>query len=185
MGLYILFCWSGPPVCSQLVFCIHFCVWRCVPDVSVEMHSTSSSSSTILFLHYFMQLDFLCLFSVILFMTLFVLVSFCKWVSCFPLGPSPSLLTSQWAGVLRIRESSRRAPGYSLLCGFCILFLLDICLLVGYVGTSDLDGWMFLGLTFFPSELLDFVLLSFPVNDVEKPLWLNFLCVQLTNSWVL
>ena len=26
VGLYILFCWSGPPVCSQLVFCIHFCV---------------------------------------------------------------------------------------------------------------------------------------------------------------
>ena len=24
--LYILFCWSGPPVCSQLVFCTHFCV---------------------------------------------------------------------------------------------------------------------------------------------------------------
>ena len=24
------------PVRSQLVFCMHFCVWRCVPDVSVE-----------------------------------------------------------------------------------------------------------------------------------------------------
>ena len=23
-------------VCSQLVFCMHFCVWRCIPDVSVE-----------------------------------------------------------------------------------------------------------------------------------------------------
>ena len=24
--LYILFCWLGTPVCSQLVFCMHFCV---------------------------------------------------------------------------------------------------------------------------------------------------------------
>ena len=36
VDLYILFCWSGTPVCSQRVFCMHFCVWRCVPDVSVE-----------------------------------------------------------------------------------------------------------------------------------------------------
>ena len=28
--------WSGAPVCSQLVFCMHFCVWRCLPDASVE-----------------------------------------------------------------------------------------------------------------------------------------------------
>ena len=26
VGLYILFCWSGAPVRSQLVFCTHFCV---------------------------------------------------------------------------------------------------------------------------------------------------------------
>ena len=26
ISLYILFHWSGPPVCSQLVFCMHFCV---------------------------------------------------------------------------------------------------------------------------------------------------------------
>ena len=30
--LYILFQWSG----SQLVFCKIFCVWRCIPDISVE-----------------------------------------------------------------------------------------------------------------------------------------------------
>ena len=34
MVLYILSHWSGTPVCSQLVVCVHFCVWRCVPDVS-------------------------------------------------------------------------------------------------------------------------------------------------------
>ena len=34
--LYILFCWSGTPFCSQLVFCMHFCVWRYISDVSVE-----------------------------------------------------------------------------------------------------------------------------------------------------
>ena len=33
---YILFHWSGPPVCAQLVFCMHFCVWRCILDVSME-----------------------------------------------------------------------------------------------------------------------------------------------------
>ena len=36
MVLYILFLWSGPPICSQLVFCRHFYVSRCIPDVSVE-----------------------------------------------------------------------------------------------------------------------------------------------------
>ena len=34
--LYILFHWSGTPVCSQLVFWMHFCFWRCIPEVSVE-----------------------------------------------------------------------------------------------------------------------------------------------------
>ena len=34
--LYILFLWSGSPFCSQLEFCMHFCVWRCIPAVSVE-----------------------------------------------------------------------------------------------------------------------------------------------------
>ena len=34
--LYILFCWSGTPVHSQLVFCVHFCVWRWIPDISME-----------------------------------------------------------------------------------------------------------------------------------------------------
>ena len=33
--LCILFLWSGTPVCSQLAFYMHFCVWRCIP-VSVE-----------------------------------------------------------------------------------------------------------------------------------------------------
>ena len=36
MGLCILFCWSGTPVYSQLVFCVNFCVWWCIPDVSME-----------------------------------------------------------------------------------------------------------------------------------------------------
>ena len=34
--LYILFRCSGTLVCSQLVFCLHFYIWRCVPDVSLE-----------------------------------------------------------------------------------------------------------------------------------------------------
>ena len=36
ISLYILFHWSGPPVCSQLVFCMHFCVWTCISDVFLE-----------------------------------------------------------------------------------------------------------------------------------------------------
>ena len=36
LAAYILSHWSGPPFCSQLVFCMHFCVWRCIPDVFVE-----------------------------------------------------------------------------------------------------------------------------------------------------
>ena len=35
-GSLILFHWSGTPVCSQLGFCMHFCVWRCIPNISVE-----------------------------------------------------------------------------------------------------------------------------------------------------
>ena len=34
--LYIPSHGSCTPVRSQLVFCKHFCVWRCIPDVSVE-----------------------------------------------------------------------------------------------------------------------------------------------------
>ena len=34
--LYIIFHWSGTPVCSHLVFCMHFCVWRYIPDVSLK-----------------------------------------------------------------------------------------------------------------------------------------------------
>ena len=36
LNWYILFHWSGTPVHSQLVFLKHFCVWRCIPEVSVE-----------------------------------------------------------------------------------------------------------------------------------------------------
>ena len=28
--------WSSTPVFSQLVFCMHFCVWSCIPEVSVK-----------------------------------------------------------------------------------------------------------------------------------------------------
>ena len=41
MVLYILFHWSGTPVRSQLVFCMQFCIWRCIPDVSMERGCTS------------------------------------------------------------------------------------------------------------------------------------------------
>ena len=36
MVLYILFWWPCTPYHSQLVFCKHFCVRRCIPDVSME-----------------------------------------------------------------------------------------------------------------------------------------------------
>ena len=48
-GLYILFHWSGTAVCSQLVFGMHFSVWRCIPDVLCrEMYSMPTYSSAIL-----------------------------------------------------------------------------------------------------------------------------------------
>ena len=34
--LYNLFWWSGTSACSWLVFCMHFCLCRCIPDVSME-----------------------------------------------------------------------------------------------------------------------------------------------------
>ena len=36
VGLYILFHWLGTPVHSHLAFYMHFCVWRCISDASVE-----------------------------------------------------------------------------------------------------------------------------------------------------
>ena len=49
-GSDILFHWSGTPVCSQLVFCMHFSVWRCISDLLwKEMYSASTYSSAILF----------------------------------------------------------------------------------------------------------------------------------------
>ena len=36
LNWYILFCWSGTPVCFQFFFFMHFCVWRYIPNVSVE-----------------------------------------------------------------------------------------------------------------------------------------------------
>ena len=36
LNWYNLFHCPGPPVYSQLVFCMHFCVWRCIHDVSME-----------------------------------------------------------------------------------------------------------------------------------------------------
>ena len=35
-GSIYYFPWSGTPIRSQLLFCMHFCVWRCIPDVSME-----------------------------------------------------------------------------------------------------------------------------------------------------
>ena len=55
-GLYILFHWSGTPVCSQLVFGMHFSVWRCIPDVLCrEMYSMPTYSSAILFFPWIKQ----------------------------------------------------------------------------------------------------------------------------------
>lgn len=88
--------------------------------------------------------------------------------------PSPQF-TSQWARVLNAKESSRRVPGYHLPRGLLFFFFLTYAFLLGAFWPSDLDGCMFLCLTFFPSELLNFVPLSSPItDDVEKPLGLNF-----------
>ena len=52
MLLYILVHWSRTLVHSQLEFCIHFCVWRCIPDASLEREfSMPTYSSAILFSH--------------------------------------------------------------------------------------------------------------------------------------
>ena len=48
---YTLFHWSGTPVCSQLVFCMHVCVWRCISDVYVEREALDVH---LLFCHLFL-----------------------------------------------------------------------------------------------------------------------------------
>ena len=53
--LYIIFLWSSTPVSSQLVFCTHFCAWRCILDVSVERNILHFQ---LLFCH-FVHLNFL------------------------------------------------------------------------------------------------------------------------------
>ena len=35
-GSIYSFHWSDTSVHSQLEFCMHFCVWRCIPDISME-----------------------------------------------------------------------------------------------------------------------------------------------------
>ena len=34
--LYILFHWSGTPVHPEMVFCMLFCDWRCIPNASMK-----------------------------------------------------------------------------------------------------------------------------------------------------
>ena len=61
----VLFHWSGTPVCSQLVFCMHFCVWRYILMYPWrERYFMSTYSSAILFSQI---LHFSCRFSYILF----------------------------------------------------------------------------------------------------------------------
>ena len=60
--LYIFFHWSGAPVCSQLVFCMHLCVWKCTPDASVErdvlhVHHSSTILFSSLFFNWFILLE--------------------------------------------------------------------------------------------------------------------------------
>ena len=59
MGLYILFLWSGTPVLSQLVFCMYFCVWRCISGVSMErvvLHIHLLLRHLVLLSHFSLQL---------------------------------------------------------------------------------------------------------------------------------
>ena len=61
--LYILFHWSGTPVCSQLLFCMHFCVWRYIlMHPWREIYFMSTCSSAILFsqiLHFSCRLSYI------------------------------------------------------------------------------------------------------------------------------
>ena len=78
MVLYILFLWSGTPVCSQLVFSMQFCVWRCIPDISLER----------IVLHIHLLLHHL---------VLWILSILCYWtgVNCID-SPSSSLYSKKW-----------------------------------------------------------------------------------------
>ena len=52
VALYILFHWSDILICSQMVFCMYFCVWRCVPDVSMQRRYISDVLHVHLLLHH-------------------------------------------------------------------------------------------------------------------------------------
>ena len=65
--LCILFRWSGPPVHSQLVLCLRFCVWRCVPDAFVgrdELHIHQLLRHLILSVYCFLHWTLLLLYDV-------------------------------------------------------------------------------------------------------------------------
>ena len=82
--LYILFLWSGTPGCSQLMFCMPFCVWRCVPDVSVERD--------VLLVH-------LLLCHLVLFRIFFFLVRWficCKFIQLAEWNLNPPICTGHW-----------------------------------------------------------------------------------------
>ena len=81
MVLYILFLWSGTPVHSQLVFCMHFCVWRCIPNVSVQR--------VVLHIHLLLR-HLVLLPSLILFWITFF------WCGCFSKSSTLNIGLSKW-----------------------------------------------------------------------------------------
>ena len=77
-GSIILFHWSGTSVHSQLVFCMYFCVWRCILMYPWrEMYSVSTYSSTILFSPSLWILSFSSLWVLFVLFLLYVCVCVC------------------------------------------------------------------------------------------------------------
>ena len=68
-GSVYSFLWSSTPVHSQLVFCMHFRVWKCIPDVSIERD----------ILHVHLHLHHLVLAVNVSFLKRSINISYCDW----------------------------------------------------------------------------------------------------------
>ena len=123
MVLYILCNWSGTPVYSKLVFCMLFCVWRCIPDVSVErdvLHIHLLLHHLVLQLTFFykepdwrMETSFIGHNHLL---DLFVHLSFCYFSCCFEIESCSVMSDSLWTPwTIQSMEFSRQNAGVGSL----------------------------------------------------------------------
>ena len=184
MALYILSHWSSTPVCSQLVFCMHFCVWRCIPDVSMErdvlhihllLRHLVLSPPCFLFFLIFGSLVFSIHFHIWICLLVWLIFYFLVlvFILCFLFFSSPFLFVSVWIslGILIC---------WVLLSPFVLGFCLSLLFLFVYLVDFFLPSFP-LSLSF-SCVLCILGSLGATVRDWVEPLRLEILVFQHTKA---